>query len=224
MSRRDPVTTAITLFLLYAAYRGLRTFFSTVTRKQLWIEFFISSFAWILINYLLIPHVTRYCAFCIVIPITTITYMIYWLFLFKIRRITRSSCKWLTAGFWRSLDPFDFEDEVADLFRAAGYKATVTQDRGDFGVDVVVSYQGVRTAIQCKRYNGHKVTCEEVQKLWGARDYYGCENAIMIGLDGATKSAKKFMDNFRGRYKFINIHDLIDYAELALSGKKLHIF
>ena len=94
-----------------------------------------------------------------------------------------------------------------------GYSAQVTQERGDYGVDVIVTKNGSRTAIQCKRYNGHKVSCEEVRDLWGAKDYYGCESAVMVGLDGVTTNAQRFIKRFERNYKVMTLKDLIECVE-----------
>ncbi len=50
------------------------------------------------------------------------------------------------------IDPFEFELEIASLFRNLGYEAQATKPTGDGGVDVWATRQNRRYVIQCKRY------------------------------------------------------------------------
>ncbi|MFZ2268089.1 MAG: restriction endonuclease [Azonexus sp.] len=56
-------------------------------------------------------------------------------------------------SYWKSLDPYDFEKQVAELFSDCGFETRVTKKAGDNGVDVIATKNGKRYAIQCKRYS-----------------------------------------------------------------------
>ena len=57
-----------------------------------------------------------------------------------------------TLDYWMSLDGHQFEDEVASVFRRNGYKATVSKQGGDGGIDIILEKDGVKTAVQCKAH------------------------------------------------------------------------
>ncbi len=204
---------AILSLLFFTIFTLIKRFIKVINRKELWTEFFISTSLLGLALYSLNTFLSSFKSYSVLVLSLYITY---WIFLLFTHRLTKNSHRWLKENFWRNLDPFEFEDEIADLLGALGYSAKVTQERGDYGVDVITTIKGVKTAVQCKRYNGHKVTCEQVRDLWGAKDYYNCENVIMIGLDGVTRSSKKFIEKFKKRYKVVNINKLMCYAEKAL--------
>ena len=218
MSRHRKSRTMLYLFalislLLFAVFTLIKKFIRVIDKKELWIEFLVSTSLLGLSFYASHTFLTFLKPYNLVI---FSLYIVYWIFTLFTRRLTKNSHRWLKENFWRNLDPFEFEDEVADVLRALGYIATVTKERGDYGVDVITTIKGVKTAVQCKRYNGHKVTCDQVRDLWGAKDYYGCQNVIMIGLDGVTRSGKKFIEKFKERYRVMNIEDLLYYAERAV--------
>src|SRR5438105_4158735 len=51
------------------------------------------------------------------------------------------------------MDGRTFEQFLGTLFQGLGYRVEVTQYRGDYGADLVVSRAGVRTAVQAKRWS-----------------------------------------------------------------------
>ena len=67
---------------------------------------------------------------------------------------------------WASLDPYEFESEVAALFRSFGYEAEVTQGSGDGGIDIVLRHEGKESFVQCKRYSS-KLGPAPVRELYG---------------------------------------------------------
>ena len=84
-----------------------------------------------------------------------------------------------------------FERFTANLFRSVGYaNVQLTSGGGDYGADVLATKNGVRYAVQCKRYAvGNKVSLKAVQEAVGAREYYGCGGAMVITSSYFTKPA-----------------------------------
>ena len=77
--------------------------------------------------------------------------------------------------------PYDFEDFIAQLFKDNGYNVEGTNYSGDFGADVIINKNGVKTCIQVKRYSAsNKVGVKEINQIIGARDYYKCDKAMVI--------------------------------------------
>jgi restriction system protein len=50
-----------------------------------------------------------------------------------------------------SMSGVEFEMYVAAVFRGLGYNVAMTKTTGDFGVDLVLTKDAKRTAVQCKR-------------------------------------------------------------------------
>ena len=78
------------------------------------------------------------------------------------------------------MDGHDFEYLCADVLRKNGYSnVSVTSGSGDFGIDVLAEKDGVRYAIQCKRWN-NKVTNKAVQEALSGKVYYGYDRAAVL--------------------------------------------
>jgi len=103
-------------------------------------------------------------------------------------RILKSSYK----NRFQDFTPQDFEDFISLLFEKMGYSVEQTNYSGDFGADLIVSLNEVKTAIQVKRYNEtNKVGVSEINQVIGARDYYKCEHALIISTSSYTAQGKQ---------------------------------
>ncbi len=73
------------------------------------------------------------------------------------------------------MSPDEFEELVADIFRARGSRAVVVGGLGDHGVDIeVTGRDGTRALVQCKRYGRDRWVGEpEVRDLFGAFTHDG---------------------------------------------------
>lgn len=89
-----------------------------------------------------------------------------------------------------TLEPYEYEKYVAKYLISHGYKnASVTQQSGDYGVDVLaVNADGWRTAIQCKRYQG-SVGVSAIQEIITGKEYYGCDLAAVYTTGSYTQQA-----------------------------------
>lgn len=88
----------------------------------------------------------------------------------------------------REMSGAQFEVFTADLFRAMGHPATVLGGSGDQGVDLVVVYEGQRTAVQCKNYK-KVVGNKPVQEIYAGARHHGCALAWVVAPSGYTKGA-----------------------------------
>lgn len=78
------------------------------------------------------------------------------------------------------LDGHDFEHYFADLLLKIGYeKAEVTPGSGDFGVDILAERDGIKFAIQCKRYS-QPVGVSAVQEVYSGMSHYHCNVGIVV--------------------------------------------
>lgn len=107
-----------------------------------------------------------------------------------------------------ALSPSEFEAWVQRLFRSRGYFTHNTPDTGDHGVDLwVVSPQGERAVVQCKRYRS-VVGEAVVRDLFGVMQHEGAPRGFLVTTGGISAAAERWV-----RDKPI---ELIDGARLAL--------
>ena len=87
-------------------------------------------------------------------------------------------------------EPFEFERLVAKLFEKKGYKTTVTQERGDFGVDVLAEAGGDKIAIQVKHWQA-SVGGPDVHKTLGSMLTFGATRAMVVTSSDFTNQARE---------------------------------
>lgn len=97
------------------------------------------------------------------------------------------------AGILQKMDAYRFEHFIAGLLTAMGYRADVTQQSGDGGVDVIASRDPLRLTppiikVQCKR-TVSPIGGPAVQGLLGTLAQGGSELALFVTLGGYTTEA-----------------------------------
>jgi len=91
-----------------------------------------------------------------------------------------------------NLNPYQFEEFIAKLFRKMGYSARKTPNTGDYGADVIAKKDDETILIQVKKYNeGNNVTPKEVQRTLGALWKYKANKAVFITTSSFTVRAKE---------------------------------
>ncbi|AUG80113.1 Putative restriction endonuclease [Kitasatospora sp. MMS16-BH015] len=82
-----------------------------------------------------------------------------------------------------TMDPLEFEELIAELFRRRGYSTRTTARSGDQGVDVVAEdpdpITGGLIVIQAKRYR-HRVDPTAVRDLDATRVHHGANRGILV--------------------------------------------
>ena len=87
------------------------------------------------------------------------------------------------------LDPGEFEDMTAELFRLLGHKAKRTGKSGDHGVDVVVKAKnGQKWIVQCKRWR-KSVGESTVRDFYGTMQHEKATQGTIIATSGFSKPA-----------------------------------
>jgi restriction system protein len=79
---------------------------------------------------------------------------------------------------------------LSTLFRRLGYRVEVTQLRGDYGADLVVTNDTKRTAVQAKRLS-KRVGVKAVQEAAAAKGFYRCDSALVVADREFTQQAQK---------------------------------
>ena len=78
-----------------------------------------------------------------------------------------------------ALSGWEFEHWLEAFFEKLGFEVERTPYRGDFGADLIVTWNGIRTAVQAK--SGHwNAGVAAVQQVSAARTFYGCERAMVV--------------------------------------------
>ncbi len=107
-----------------------------------------------------------------------------------------------------ALSPSEFEAWVQQLFRSRGYFAHNTSDGADHGVDLwVVSPQGERAIVQCKRYRG-AVGESTVRDLYGVMQHETASRGFLVTTGSISAAA--------GRWAQGKPIELIDGPRLAM--------
>lgn len=93
------------------------------------------------------------------------------------------------------MDPVDFENLVADLFRQRGLAVMTTQRSGDEGVDVIAEdpdpITGGLIVIQVKRYRA-TVSPSVVRDLYGVVQHRGATKGILVTTSGFGPGSHEF--------------------------------
>jgi restriction system protein len=93
------------------------------------------------------------------------------------------------------MDPVDFEDLVAELFRQMGWQVMTTARSGDGGVDVQAMdpdpIRGGKIVIQVKRYR-HAIPPAFVRDLYGTMLHEGATRGILVTTAEPGPSAQAF--------------------------------
>ena len=109
-------------------------------------------------------------------------------------------------------DPYDFEQQVAQMLRNRGLVVEVTGGSGDEGIDVIAyddtPITGGTYLVQCKRYSpDHKVGVSEVRELYGTMQEKHAAKGVLVTSSTFTAGALRFAED-----KSI---ELIDGAKLS---------
>lgn len=119
------------------------------------------------------------------------------------------------AAFWRSLDGITFEKELANLYRALGYEASLTAWCGDDGVDIQLRKDGRNIIVQCKAHN-KPVGASVVRELFGSLHHFKADEAILACTAGFTSSAIKFARE--KPIKLIKLEDILVMQAVLLKS------
>jgi len=91
-----------------------------------------------------------------------------------------------------SMNHFEFEEFIGELFKKMGYEVKVTKKTGDYGIDVVATKGEEIIAIQVKKYAaGHHVGAPDVQNTLGSMHKYKATKAIIITTSNFTVQAEE---------------------------------
>jgi hypothetical protein len=102
--------------------------------------------------------------------------------------------KFVTMYLVDAMDGFQFEDFLAEIFRAMGYDVKETKRTQDQGADLFVTRFDKNIVIQAKNYSG-SVGNSSVQQVISAKTFFGCDEAMVVTNSYFTRSAKELADS-----------------------------
>ncbi len=109
----------------------------------------------------------------------------------------------------------DFERYLAILFEKLGYSAQIVgSHKGDYGTDLIIEKEGVKTAIQAKRWH-NAVGIKSVQEVYGSLHVYNCTKALVVTSNFFTKQARNLAQS-----NSVELWDRNYLAKIILSTKK----
>ncbi|KAA0108354.1 restriction endonuclease [Mycolicibacterium sp. P1-5] len=84
----------------------------------------------------------------------------------------------------------EFEHYVAAVLRGIGYTVEVTRATGDFGVDLIATKDGIRTAVQCKRQS-RVVNGSAIQQVVAGAAVHDCVATMVVSNHRYTRAAEQ---------------------------------
>ena len=116
-----------------------------------------------------------------VVPIGVIWYLNY-------RRLQRSGIEDADR-----MSGEEFERFLLAKLRMAGYRGQQTRRTGDYGADLVVTKNGVKTVVQAKRYK-QAVGIQAVQEIIGAVRFYDADGGWVITNSRFSSPARRLAE------------------------------
>lgn len=87
----------------------------------------------------------------------------------------------------------EFEHYVAAVLRGARYEIDFTRATGDFGVDLIATRDGVRTAVQCKR-QARPVSGSAIQQVVAGAPVHACTATMVVCNHRYTHAAEQLAE------------------------------
>jgi len=120
------------------------------------------------------------------------------------------------ADYWFSLGGFEFEEEVAKLFRVHFGESSVfrTKGTGDGGIDLIIT-DGAdeKVFVQCKAHK-KPVGPHVVRDLYGAMQSAGVAKGLLVSLGGVTPGVREFIEG--KEISIFDVNSIIKMQKLAL--------
>jgi restriction system protein len=126
--------------------------------------------------------------FLLILLAATVAGTLFGLYLYQRRQALRQ--RLLTLSQIDQLSGPDFEKYVAGLMQRQGYRTQLTPASGDFGIDIIASKDGVRTAVQVKRYQAN-VGIAAVQEVSAGLKREHCQKCMVVTNSYFTPAAQE---------------------------------
>lgn len=88
------------------------------------------------------------------------------------------------------MNGLEFENYLHYVFLNLGYKVESTPYSVDFGADLIITKDNIKTVVQAKRHN-NPVGVSGIQEILGAKGYYDANEALVVTNNRFTANARK---------------------------------
>jgi restriction system protein len=121
----------------------------------------------------------------------------YWLVALLAVMVLLNAAQWIYFQYYLARSGLDGVDEMTGseferwletFFLRLGFQVERTPYRGDYGADFVLTWNGIRIAVQAKR-SSQLVGVQAIQQVVAARAYYGCERTMVVTNSYFTEQA-----------------------------------
>ncbi len=109
----------------------------------------------------------------------------------------------------------DFEIFLKQLFIKLGYKVEVTGRMADYGADLTIEKDNIRTAVQAKCWRS-PVTVKAIQEVTAAKAHYNATEAMVVTNSRFTSNARVLAEE-----NHIRLVDREKLASLILQSNKI---
>ena len=110
-----------------------------------------------------------------------------------------------------AMNPLDFEEFVARLFREMGYAAQTTSISGDHGVDLLMRKANQLVVVKCKRWNA-PVGEPVLRDFYGSLMSAGAQSGYVVTTGTFTSQAYSFVQD--KRIQLVDLDALINLVKL----------
>jgi restriction system protein len=111
--------------------------------------------------------------------------------------------------FLYEISPREFEDVIAEMYRALGYDVKQTPYSNDKGKDIILKKDGKKYLVECKRYNfENTIGREALQKFFAAIIEEEAEKGFFVTTSGYTSTSIQYAKE-RGNIELINGNKLV---------------
>ncbi len=107
------------------------------------------------------------------------------------------------------MEGYEFEDYLKCLFFYLGYAVEVTQKSRDYGADLILIKDGIKTVVQAKRFN-KTVGSKAVAEVVGAMKHYGANEGWVV-----TNSTFSTQAETLARENMVRLIDRDELMELS---------
>lgn len=94
--------------------------------------------------------------------------------------------------FWYSLSGYEFEHEVAKLFKKFGFRVEVTKGSDDKGVDINMWNNNKYIVVQCKAHK-KRLSPAISRELYGTMISHNASEAYLVTLEGVSDKSNEFI-------------------------------
>jgi hypothetical protein len=134
----------------------------------------------------------------------------------RILKAFQSRINRLRVSDWESLQGVPFENFLMEVFLEWGYEVETTKVTGDQGVDLIVSKNDSKVAVQAKGYPSSTVGNSAVQEAHTGMRFYGCQRCVVITNSTFTSAARKLAEGVECTLIDHDMIPLLIEGEIAL--------